>query len=149
MNGIIVPQKATEEDIIYIFRGGGAGTLYERQCEIFAKYNLEPPRDRWAKKDEPKEEIEEEVDEVESPEPKGKPRKKNPYQKKAWRDAKIQAKKRDMTCTNCRTSQNLTVHHKDHNAHNNDLNNLETLCWRCHSRHHKHMKSQPPSHFKF
>ena len=41
-------------------------------------------------------------------------------------------------CERCGTTENLRIHHKDHNIRNNDLSNLEHICRRCHRKeHHK------------
>lgn len=40
-------------------------------------------------------------------------------------------------CERCGSTDNLLVHHRDHNHYNNDPMNLETLCKRCHQIEHK------------
>ena len=39
-------------------------------------------------------------------------------------------------CERCGSTENILVHHKDHNRRNNELYNLEVLCKRCHQEHH-------------
>jgi hypothetical protein len=39
-------------------------------------------------------------------------------------------------CTSCGSSNELIVHHRDHNRKNHDFNNLITLCRSCHARIH-------------
>ena len=41
------------------------------------------------------------------------------------------------SCERCEATDNLLVHHRDHNHYNNDPMNLETLCKRCHQIEHK------------
>jgi len=45
-------------------------------------------------------------------------------------------------CERCTDTNNLLVHHKDHNRENNELDNLEILCKRCHQKHHEYRDSQ-------
>ena len=49
-----------------------------------------------------------------------------------WRARKHKAK----TCSECRTTEQLHVHHVDRNPANNDPANLRTLCASCHLKLH-------------
>lgn len=40
------------------------------------------------------------------------------------------------SCELCGSTNNLCVHHVDHNRTNNNLNNLITVCKQCHQEHH-------------
>lgn len=39
-------------------------------------------------------------------------------------------------CEICGSTENLLVHHRDHNRKNNEPENLQTVCKRCHQIHH-------------
>lgn len=39
-------------------------------------------------------------------------------------------------CSICGSTENLLIHHIDHNRRNNDVSNLLVLCKRCHQEHH-------------
>jgi len=46
-------------------------------------------------------------------------------------------------CSNCGNTDNLVVHHLDHDRTNNQLENLTVLCKRCHQIHHDCTKNLP------
>lgn len=39
-------------------------------------------------------------------------------------------------CERCKSTENLCVHHKDHNRYHNEPSNWETLCKSCHGKEH-------------
>lgn len=39
-------------------------------------------------------------------------------------------------CAYCNSTENLLVHHLDHNRYNNELTNLIVICKKCHQAHH-------------
>ncbi len=45
-------------------------------------------------------------------------------------------------CKQCNTTDNLVVHHLDHNHHNNNPANLTKLCRSCHSTYHNNFRWQ-------
>lgn len=42
----------------------------------------------------------------------------------------------EWVCTECGSSQDLVIHHIDHDHSNNNPDNLQCLCVSCHSKHH-------------
>lgn len=64
-------------------------------------------------------------------------RSKEPYGSNWTKVLKNKIKERDgYKCQNCRTMDDLVVHHIDNDKHNNDIDNLVTLCRSCHTLRH-------------
>jgi 5-methylcytosine-specific restriction endonuclease McrA len=52
-------------------------------------------------------------------------------------------------CSECKTKENLQVHHKDRNRKNNSLSNLQILCSECHRKIHKMRKAYKNKNKKY
>ena len=67
------------------------------------------------------------------------PRKNAHIEIDGWIDIRSAIVERDnYQCAECRSPDQLTVHHIDRDRRNNDRSNLVTLCWSCHrKKHHK------------
>ncbi len=45
-------------------------------------------------------------------------------------------------CEICGSTENLLIHHKDHNRRNNAVSNLMVMCKKCHQNHHTRRDSE-------
>ena len=54
-----------------------------------------------------------------------------------WQKTRAAIKAEHGQCTKCGATENLHVHHIDHDTKNNDVENLIVLCQSCHMKYHR------------